>query len=180
MNTFFVTRCLASTFFVSAFLLNQPTCFADEPLASIVGTGFVDMNDDFGVDIQFRDTVTAFVNADGSVRGTVVAHAQYNGLFGLGRLNTAGHVVQILIEGNEAWVCSKIYYTNNAAVVPVGYHQITWIQDLGGQRQDIMHAEFAEYLPVQVFDVNGDGIVDCQDRPRFAPTVVDQGNFIIR
>ncbi len=176
-------------FFVVIGMLIHTNNLACAAYTSVIGSGFVDLNDDIGLDINFRVTVAAY-EFHGYATGLVISNVDLTGL-GIGTFSTIERVVNLQRDGNTAWVCAERLFTTNSDVAPVGSHSVTMIVDLGGPGVDIMHQESIEGLDdfvrnnpkhpdVPLYDTDGDGDVDCDDRPLLFPSIVDQGNYRIR
>lgn len=140
-------------------LATNSAAYSEAPIHKITGTGKVSEGG-----VTFRETITAFQHADGSVRGKVVVYIDVTG-FGLGRIELAADVNCIDVEGKNAWIGAIITRSSNEELVPVGVSIITIVRDLGGQGQDIMHGEFFEPDTA------------CGTRPALPETIVISGDF---
>lgn len=160
-----VFRLLTVVSVVLAPLAVQREAVAKPPVQSVVGSGYVDLIEEFGV--AFRVTVAAYEDANGHFRGSKVTNLDLRAV-GLGKITFLSEVVCLHVNGNSAWIGAIVTQSTNEDIVPVGTYTITLVRDLGGEGEDIMHEE--------VFDPS----VDCADEPELLETVVAKGNYKVR
>ena len=147
---------------VLSLLMSGSSALADNPIHSVTGSGTVDEEG-----IAFRTTVAAFTTDDGQARGWVVVNLDLTTI-GLGKITFQSKVVCVHVNGNSAWVGAVVTHSTDEEIIPVGAYTITLVRDLGGNGQDVMHAEF--------FDPG----VACSSEPSLPESVVTSGNYHVR
>ena len=146
------------------------------PTVSITGTGFVDMRDHTGADVQYRIRINAIEDPvdgfQGSVTSQIVRGDQ-------GRMMVLSRVTCVLVIGDAAWISSVVTHSTNEAVYAPGDVMITHVRDFGADG-DVLQQEAAKNLPAAHFDIDGDGDVDCHDRPALYPSTLQSGDIVIK
>lgn len=117
--------------------------------------------------VTFRTSVAAHSDEAGSAWGEAAVLLDLRN-FGLGKTTFVGKVNCLDVDGNSAWIGAVITHSTNSDIVPSGVNTITLVRDLGGNGQDIMHAE--------VFSPS----VACSDRPALSETLISHGNYKVR
>ena len=149
---------------------------AADRFQSVTGMAYVDLRDQTGADIQYRVTLNADEDPDAGFQGTVatrLTRAENGSLVALSRVSC------VLVSGNSAWIGSTVTLSTNENVLSLGDQLITYVRDFG-DTGDVLHQEAIKNLVASTFDTDGDGDVDCQDRPALFPSTVESGNVVIK
>ena len=147
---------------VLSLLISGHNASADVPTHSVTGSGIVSEEG-----IIFRTNVAAFTSENGQASGWVVVNLDLTSI-GLGKITFQSRVVCVHVNGNSAWVGAVVTHSTDEEIIPVGAYTITLVRDLGGNAQDVMHAEF--------FDPS----VACSSEPALPESVVTSGNYQVR
>jgi hypothetical protein len=135
---------------------------ANAVLHSVTGSGRVTEDG-----LVFRSSIAAHSKGTGQVSGELVVLLDLRA-YGLGKTTFAGKADCLVVEGRSAWIGAVITHSTEGDIVPAGIRTITLVRDLGGNGQDVMHAE--------PFDPS----VSCADRPAVPETLVTLGNYSVR
>jgi hypothetical protein len=117
--------------------------------------------------VAFRVSVAAHSDAEGQAWGRVEVPLDLSA-FGLGITTFGGEVTCLDVDGDSAWIGARIDHSTDGGLVPPGLTTITLVRDLGGNGEDVMHAE-----PFDSGEL-------CTDRPALLESLVDRGNFTVR
>ncbi len=129
---------------------------------SVTGSGTVSEEG-----VTFRTSIAAHSDGSGRAWGDVEVPLDLSA-FGLGKTIFGGQVTCLDVDGDSAWIGARIDHSTNGGIVPTGLTTITLVRDLGGNGEDVMHAELFE------------SDVLCTDRPALGETVVDRGNYVVK
>ena len=154
----------------------RPAAGGADIVRTIVGTAFVDLRHQNGADVQYRVNVNATLDSEDGFQGTLASRISRGDQ---GSLTMLSRVTCGVVWGNSAWIGSVVTHSTNEGVLAVGDQVITYVRDFGDSG-DILHMETAKHLLLATFDVDGDGDVDCQDRPALFPSTIDTGNLTIK
>ena len=122
------------------------------------------------VTITVRLTVAAFEDTQGNTWGDLVSTIDLRPL-GLGRVTFNAKVDCLTVQGNKAWISSTVTESTNPFIFPIGDTGISFIEDLGGNGQDLMFGEEADAFPPGT---------TCADKPEMPAIVVSNGNYTVR
>jgi hypothetical protein len=117
--------------------------------------------------LVFRSSIAAHSKGTGQVSGEVVVLLDLRA-YGLGKTTFSGKADCLVVAGQSAWIGARITHSTRGDIIPAGIRTITLVRDLGGNGQDVMHAE--------PFDPS----VTCADRPAVPETLVTRGNYTVR
>lgn len=149
---------------------------AGETLQSVTGTVYVDLRQQTGADVQYRVVLNAYLDSEDGFQGTVstqLTRGDQPPIIALGKVSCA------VVSGNSAWIGSFVTLSTNDSVVAPGEFLITYVRDFGDSG-DVVNQELVRHLSPLTFDADGDGDVDCNDRPVLFPTIVESGNILIK
>jgi hypothetical protein len=138
--------------------------FAGAPVHRVTGNGVVSEGD-----LTFKTNVVVFSDAEGAVWGEIVTQIDVRA-FELGHIGFQAQAHCLHVEGNNAWIGGVIYHSTSE-FFPVGTKVFVIVRDLGGNGEDIMHAEGEEFFPPGT---------TCEDEFEIFDTVVAHGNFTVR
>jgi hypothetical protein len=157
-------------------LAAAPGWSASIPSISVSGTAFVDLRDHTGADVRYRIRIDAVEDPEDGFQGSVTSQIVRGDL---GRMVVLSKVTCVAVVGNAAWVGSVVTHSTNETLYAPGDVLITHVRDFG-EVGDVVHQEAAKNLAVGYFDVDGDGDVDCHDRPALYPSTVLSGDIVIK
>jgi hypothetical protein len=153
-----------------------PAVSARDYFQTVSGRAYVDLRAHTGADVQYHITINAFEDAEHEFLGTVATRYARADLGSAMALSRVGCMV---ISGNSAWIGSTVTHTTNDQIFALGDQLMTYVRDFG-ESGDVVHHEAVKHLAPATFDVNGDGDVDCADRPPLYPSTVESGNVTVR
>ena len=146
------------------------------PTTMVTGMAFVDLRDHTGADVQYRVRINAFEDPEDGFQGSVTSQITRGDY---GTLHVFSRVTCVLVWHNSAWISSVVTHSTNDAVYAPGDLILTYVKDFGDVG-DVVHQEAVRNLPTGTFDVDGDGDVDCHDRPALYPSTVRSGDIVIK
>jgi hypothetical protein len=149
---------------------------AATPTLMVVGTGHVDMREHTGADVQYSVRINAFEDPVDGFQGSVNSRITRADS---GTVIVFSRVTCVVISGNSVWISSVVTLSTNESVYAAGDVLITYVRDFGDSG-DVLHQDAAKNLLAATFDFDGDGDVDCHDRPALYPSTVTSGDIVIK
>jgi hypothetical protein len=146
------------------------------PTTVVSGMAMVDLRDHTGADIQYNVRINAVEDPEDGFQGSVSSVIKS----GDGtRVIVLSKVTCVLVSHNSAWISSVVTLSTNDALYSPGDVLMTHVRDFGAVG-DVLHQEAVRNLPAVNFDIDGDGDVDCHDRPALYPSTVSSGDIVIK
>ena len=132
---------------------------------SVTGSGHVQDGP-----VLFWQAMAVHQSSDGTLRGTLQVQVDLSA-FGLGKLAFNTKPTCLVVDGDRAWIGTVVIASNDTDFVPIGTETISFVQDLGGEGEDIVHGEFADFFPPGT---------TCEDRPAMPNTIAYSGNVHVQ